>query len=596
MQILVNGKIATLKKGTSFEFVSENRSFTDADGYSFSISFPLAGCPDNIAIFGHLNRADIDKTQVIFDCEISDTYFYKVGTITITEISNSEVKAQFLEGRSASNYDVTFDDIYINELELGAPSSLTPPSPPDTAWQGLIYGQEYVALPWVNDASRNIQNEVVYTDEAYQWGEDVSELSFFPYLIVITKKICEALGYEYDFTEWDNSEDKKYIIICNTLPAAWNIPQFARALPHWSVTEYFEKLEQFLECEFDINHKAKTISLAFTKSVLSMASTVHIDKVLDSFNSEVSIDDESNYVENATVRYKDCDHNMWKFYSCRWFVKEQADHAVSYDTLDKLISANKIYASCRSYGRDLNVNKVLYAKDIDTYFVIRCIRNELAYTDSAGREFYNRICILQPINVFGEKVIVEDSDNEIELEFVPARIDETEDSKGCCLFLTMAGYDEEDASVDDTTDGTASTNEERAATIYQPVAMNLLTRGEQEDNAEYFDKINVAFWDGVNNNIGKLPCPTLDYVTINEDWTYYVTHYSMRLSHSSLKPVFNIEPKQKYTFSFLMNGIPNVRSVFHINGKKYLCEKITATFTENGMSELKKGVFYRIVD
>ena len=42
--------------------------------------------------------------------------------------------------------------------------------------------------------------------------------------------------------------------------------------------------------------------------------------------------------------------------------------------------------------------------------------------------------------------------------------------------------------------------------------------------------------------------------------------------------------------------IPDVRSVFLIRGKRYICEKITATFTENGMSQLLKGVFYPIAE
>ncbi len=595
MQILINGKIATLKKGSSFEFVSENRSFTDSDGYSFSISFPLAGCPGNLAIFGHLNRTDIDNSQIIFDCEVIDTYFYKAGIITITEITTSEIKAQFLEGRSASNFDVTFDDIYINELDLGEPVTLTPPSDPNTAWQGLNFGQEYVALPWVNNASGNIQNDVVYNG-GYKWADDVSKLSFFPYLIVITKKICETLGYDCDLSEWENLEEKKYIIICNALPAAWDIPQFARSLPHWSVTEYLEKLEHFLGCEFDINHKIKKISLAFINEVLSSAQPIFIDKVLNSFTAEVSAEDESNYIENVTVRYKECGHNMQKFYACRWFVKEQANSVVPYDTLDELISANKIHARCRNYSRGSNVNKVLYARDFDMYFVIRCIRNELAYTNSFGINIYDRICILQPINVFGEKVHDEASANEIELEFVPACIDETEESKGNCLFLDMAGYDETSTSVDDNTDRTPMTNEERAATIYQPVAMNLLSKGDEKDQTEYFNQIYVAFWDGINNHSGKLPCPTLDWVTIKGDWTYYTSKHSLRLTHSSMSPIFAIDPTQKYTFSFLMNEMPDVRSIFFIDGKKYLCEKITTTFTENGMSQLKKGVFYRLLD
>ena len=42
MILTINGKQATLKKGSSIEYVSENRIFTDADDYSMEIELPLA--------------------------------------------------------------------------------------------------------------------------------------------------------------------------------------------------------------------------------------------------------------------------------------------------------------------------------------------------------------------------------------------------------------------------------------------------------------------------------------------------------------------------------------------------------------------------
>ena len=62
MKITIDGKTAVLKKGTSFDFVAGNRSFTGSDSYKLSITFPLRGCPENIAIFCYINRTDIDKS------------------------------------------------------------------------------------------------------------------------------------------------------------------------------------------------------------------------------------------------------------------------------------------------------------------------------------------------------------------------------------------------------------------------------------------------------------------------------------------------------------------------------------------------------
>lgn len=57
-----------------------------------------------------------------------------------------------------------------------------------------------------------------------------------------------------------------------------------------------------------------------------------------------------------------------------------------------------------------------------------------------------------------------------------------------------------------------------------------------------------------------------------------------------------VNPKEKMKISFLSTTVPDVRSIFFIKGKKYLCEKITATFSEDGMSQLLKGEFYPLLD
>ena len=83
MEIYIGGKRAALKEGTSFEYIAENRLFSGSDSYTLTITFPLNGCTQNIAIFGHINRKDVIAGKVIFDCEIRDKAFYKFGSITI---------------------------------------------------------------------------------------------------------------------------------------------------------------------------------------------------------------------------------------------------------------------------------------------------------------------------------------------------------------------------------------------------------------------------------------------------------------------------------------------------------------------------------
>ena len=79
----------------------------------------------------------------------------------------------------------------------------------------------------------------------------------------------------------------------------WN---FAKALPHWTLTEFFEQLENFLFGEFDISHKAKNISFHFSNKMAETAGNVLIDKVVDSFTAEVSKEDESKYLDSCNLR------------------------------------------------------------------------------------------------------------------------------------------------------------------------------------------------------------------------------------------------------------------------------------------------------
>lgn len=604
MEIRINGKRAMLKKGTSFEYVAENRLFSGSDGYTLSITFPLRHCRENLDIFGHINRMDVIAGKVIFDCEIRDRSFYKFGSITITEINDAEVKTQFLEGRSEQNFDKTFDKVYINELDLGSPPTTSKSAiTPLNAWQPNHANPVCVALPWVNDYSGNIQNKAEhFVDDAlqnrshYEWSVDTTGLSWQPYLIYITKKICEAVGYTPDFSKWEDSEEYKYLLICNTLPFAWYMPGFANALPHWTVEEYFEKLELFLGGEFDFDHRGKRISFVFTQATLAEKQPVQLEHIIEEHSTEVKVEEENcEYAEQKNLFYKDCDHEMWKFYSCDWFIKGWQNRVIHYKSLTELMNANKGYATWRGqHGRNSNIDKLLYAEDCDAYFVIRAVSRQIQVEIRAGHiyVYYLYKCRLQPVNIFGGRIVNDDEEADSqEIEFVPAWIDDTEEKYGRVLFLSFSAYDE---------DNNTTSENDSDHPFMQTHTVSSLAAGEKDKKAEYYDRIYVGFWDGSQNTMGKLPRPWVEDIEIRDDWSNFsYLHFSLRINNrqqNRRRIIHNIEPKMKTTFKFLSDTIPDVRSVFHIRGKKYLCEKITATFTENGMSQLLKGVFYPIVD
>lgn len=595
MQIFINNKPAALKQGSSFDYVSENRLFSGSDGYTLNITFPLAGCPGNLEIFGNINRADVAAQKVVFDCELRDRSFCKVGSVVITEISEAEVKTQFLEGRSEQNFDKTFDKVYINELDLGAPEITSPSAiTPSEAWPPVRNGvMEAVALPWWNCSDDGLaHNFTEFVNGGYQWSSSSGSLTWMPYLLFIARKICEAVGYSADFRAWENRDDLKYLLVCNVLPNAWDTPQYARALPHWTVDEFFEKLELFMGGEFTIDHRAKSISFEFTNDILSSTPCVELTRVVDEHTTEVTAEDENcDYLGARNLVYKDPGHDDWCFYSCNWFIRSRLklDMVRRYDTLTELLADNKVFASWDgNSGRGYSFNSLLYAADVDTYFIVRAVdRTATGKKDVFGRNIYIYKCVCQQVNIFGGRIVDEDDDaEEEEIEFIPVRIADTEDKYGRCAFLEMNGFSEGSTSYKDSAETDA---------FWRPGPQQAIMAGKGEGKAEYYDSVFIGWWNGVPQVRGKLPYPYTEDITVADDWSgYTLNRFSLRLDSPSHRVVYPIDTKKKTTFKFLADSHPDVRALFLIRNKRYICERITATFTEDGMSRLLKGVFWPV--
>ena len=606
MQILIDNKQAAIKQGSTFDFVAENRYFSGADSYTLAITFPLKDCPQNLAIFGHINRKDVLTQQILFDCEIRHGAFYRHGSITITEISDIEVKTQFLEGKSVSNYDNTFDDIYINELELGYPNT-DPSSFSAGAHIGhsIDDGLNYLALPWVNNSTGNVQNRPNDSNSwPSSWYYDTRGLSFQPYLIYLLKQICNALGYSYDFSRLMNSQ-YKFLIVCNTLPYAWNCRNWATALPHWTITEFFEQLEYFLNGEFDIDHAGRTISFRFSKEAIESAGVVKLENIVNEFSSAVEDGSSCKYRESVNLKFAECNHRKWNYYSCKWFVDMMKTQDVilswslgtyNYGKFYKEVNgAQRLYielAGAADYVQEeysgWSPSYLYYCRAEQTYFVLRNYGSYLVDPSqpenlSGNKRYLNT---LEPVNMFGDS-IVNESGETVEIKIVPVWIDEAYadgNFKGNAFFLECGEY-----------------RNGANGTIPWDFADKKLTEGDSGKSVEYFDKLYMGFWSGTTYNAmyGKYTFPVIDHVlTYPREMNFELTGFSMRLRTNLFgtnNGTYQIDNTKKYTFKFLADDIPNVRSLFIIQGQRFICENITATFGENGMSQLLKGVFYPVV-
>ena len=657
MEIIINGQQAVLKKNTSFDYISENSMFTGSDSYTLTITFPLKDCPQNIRIFGHIHRLDVEKSKVVFDCDIRDKGFFKSGSITITQISETEVKTQFLEGRSEQNFDDTFDDIYLNQLSLGYPdyNERSPQTEsPEYKWWNSYPDCNWVALPWVNNTSGNMQNHVGKDENGnWIWTSSRAQITYQPFLLYILNKICEEVGYTGDFSSIENSK-YQYLLICNTLPWTWSAWNFAVALPHWTLTEFFEELELLLGGEFAINHKAKVIGFEFSHKIARKTQPVRIDKVVNKYTVEVSRDSKSEYRGVVNLGYAENDDRMWAYRSCQWYIEENKNNAVVFATLNELLQAASELKECgvqtwssgrrsgtsytRGYPNGSDGHKLFYAEDVDTYFIMWCYKTEFVtsfhvYHDDMDYNYYKYTNRLMPVNQFGKKYVDKEAE-EVEMNIVPAWIDDTDEELGRCFFMecgemgsAVSWTEETDENGNTTSSGTNSggyvfsggrrgNNESGKAyevdetdynsgALAQTQAGKAIAKGEKEKTDSYFDKIYVGFYDGMDRRPGKMPKPLVDTIEITDEFGVIRSPYSLRINKTeevdangqSTKYVYLIDSKKKYNFSFLSDEIPDPRALYYIDGGKYVCEKLTATFHEStGKSQLIKGVFYRVLE
>ncbi len=225
-----------------------------------------------------------------------------------------------------------------------------------------------------------------------------------------------------------------------------------------------------------------------------------------------------------------------------------------------------------------------------------------------------------PLNSFGDRISdVENWEDKEDIDIVPAWIDDTMTAddgsyKGEVVFMDMGTTDNASSSGECYTYGRRpNATTVPMSTLLQPSLIDSIKAGDN-DSDNSISYLQVGFWFGNYQQFAPyLPHPFLDRFDTKVEWSVVDQHVqhtwtridcghdvSLRLNNNRygqgklLAEAIEIESHRKYEFSFLSDTLPDVRAVFIIRGKKYLCAQIKTDINQNGMSQLKKGTFYRI--
>ena len=116
IKLIIDGKEAVIKAGTSFKLTRMNPYFEDQGDFTFEVQLPLDGCAENLAIFGALHRAEVGKVGLIgkkYDMQLIAPPVDVHGYAQITNITDTEVKVQLVAGRSSFSHAIEDTAVYV---------------------------------------------------------------------------------------------------------------------------------------------------------------------------------------------------------------------------------------------------------------------------------------------------------------------------------------------------------------------------------------------------------------------------------------------------------------------------------------------------
>ena len=392
MKILVNGREAVLKANASFEYVSENPLFTEAEDYTMEIPFPMKDCPQNISIFGPLHVKGVDISKVSFPCEIQTDAFVKSGILTITSVSDTEVKGQFLEGMSQQNFASSLPDVYLTDLDF-------------SQWDGTKGGWEN----YENSPEFGWEEMVVYDKdrEEYLSGRHI-------YLSHLIKLVAQAIGWHVDISALEAIPMFKYILVANRrVETKWKysmdtVRSLALSLPYWTIKEFFHQIELFFGCICVLSDSTKTATFCPCSNVLTASSELPIE-VSDDFTVEVTkTEEQSSYRGNKKLKFPD-ECNPDKKNACQQFLDDP-----KYSKLVKSMELQELYdiiyrasrgkatmpsfISLDLYG--LPTSLIYYLPELGEYALVTVTEDVFVKRDEATQEAEHRFQQVDIINQY----------------------------------------------------------------------------------------------------------------------------------------------------------------------------------------------------
>ncbi len=644
MQILIDGREAVIKSGTSFKLTRMNPYFESQGDYTFDVQLPLLGCRENQYIFGTIHRPEMPLTDLIgrkYSMRLIAPPLDLEGYAEVTNVSEAEAKVQLVAGYSALTHAIEDDETYVDALDLGNAWDSWPPFsdgqdtwepgsttdemarmfyylPIDTAGKvtpltiahGTFHQTDSVcfpiycepddkpANPWRMSTSE-FRLELNITDS--ELGTVTTANSLIapqPYLLDLVKRVITSAGYTVgDISSYAGDPLASGIFIANSRA----VLRRSAALPHWTLPEFLKEIQNFYGCVFVVDGKKHVDMVPRAAWYTGTTDRAELAEVSDELSADIDTDGETKNSAAGNVDYDwPKDDDILRLPDDVW------------ENAEVLAMAN--YTAIQSHFnslKDTEKAKSLYLYEDEatnrTYAILH-------RADNTSKFSLQRVDHYAPL-------LRDTSSRDIStsLKIVPARI------------AMSAGYWIQNGEPVAFIEGTASTGypvlESQDTTLatsnYYSVdaAINADTDATATTTDSSKDILEVAWYDGssyVSYNGEHRPCPVSVPYAKHETNGYYITPHRLTIASKTvgadgpfsltekgtaygnigtlIDGAASIDSRVQHLFQFTDDIACDPTVPYLIRGRRYACYKLELTIDEHGLQPLKKGYFCEIAD
>ena len=671
--LYLDDKQAVVDEKQTVKFVRENTYFTKSGSYTYDVALP-ALCPENIAIFGHLYRKDQRKAvKVTYSARLNvDNVDILNGTATITSITGTTIKVQLMGGNSELNFYNKYEERFIDELPLGnwrrgeydktmrllaedikgrfeyylySGAKEAYKQICTELWKENRKGDmvDWVALPCYNTNYDIVCNNFgCKTYESKKEGDDRRDaencvmindlntvnLSAQPYLVPMIERIFENIGYPVKENCLQDNEFFMHMVIVT----ANNRSDIARALPHWTLSEFISQIEKFFAVVITVDEKQKKTYIR-NRTNFFKSNVEFIDNVLDEYSVNIE-NDNTTELNNANIGYADVASPYNRIESP---IKDIAKIDTTYDNESNITDAlNLLVQNLRQEVENGNISayKGTIFKVCGHSYIIQLYD----HVDVWGNVHPNHAYIIC-VDEFADRINnISKKDIDVELKICPAETinngnvpfygtDGSIIANAECFMLAKADntnptgiQDEIEHNLNDLISGEVERVDYKEDIMFICLYDGGFAKFIEDPNK--YDSSQLAYirarakrypsgyvkdeWiattyvggdrDGTDNLFPRLANESLSlnsdsvYRTIESKVFEYKTLYS-----EVFKNLNHVNKQVKYCFKFITDRIDlPVNSTFIIRNKKFVCEKLEYNIKTDKVCELVTGYFYEL--